>query len=162
MRLLTMATLAAAYVLMGLVTAVLLWQAGGGWGAGLAAAIGVLGLFVAFHALVSSSFGQAELKLDVGRIRDANLIFAEELEKTQLDVTKLSTLMHEEKAKRSQMARPMPRDPPVTMAVLPDRSNREAGVAAGMAISSVAGKSPRPPRTVKPPPERAGRCGTLG
>jgi cyclic-di-GMP phosphodiesterase TipF (flagellum assembly factor) len=48
-------------------------------------------------------FGQAELKRDVGRIRDANIIFAEELEKTQLDVTKLSTLMHEEKAKRSQV-----------------------------------------------------------
>ena len=103
MRLLTMATLSAAYVLMGLVTAVLLWQAGGGWGAGVAAAIGVLGLFVAFHALVSSMFGQAELKRDVGRIRDANIIFAEELEKTQLDVTKLSTLMHEEKTKRSQV-----------------------------------------------------------
>jgi cyclic-di-GMP phosphodiesterase TipF (flagellum assembly factor) len=103
MRLLTMATLSAAYVLMGLVTAVLLWQAGGGWGAGVAAAIGVLGLFVAFHALISSLFGQADIKRDVTRIRDANIIFAEELEKTQLDVTKLSTMMHEEKAKRSQV-----------------------------------------------------------
>ena len=103
MRLLTMATLSAAYVLMGLVSAVLLWQAGGGWGAGVAAAVGVLGLFVAFHALVSSVFGQAEIKRDVVRIRDANLIFAEELEKTQFDLSKLSTLMHEEKAKRSQV-----------------------------------------------------------
>ena len=103
MRLLTMATLSAAYVIMGLVNALLLWQAGGGWGAGVAAAIGVLGLFVAFHALISSLFGQAEIKRDVTRFRDAYIIFAEELEKTQLDVTKLSTIMHEEKAKRSQV-----------------------------------------------------------
>jgi cyclic-di-GMP phosphodiesterase TipF (flagellum assembly factor) len=80
-----------------------LWQAGGGWGAGAAAAVGVLGLLFAVHGLISGSIGQGELKRDVGRIREANLIFAEELEKTQLDLTKLSTLMHEEKAKRSQV-----------------------------------------------------------
>jgi cyclic-di-GMP phosphodiesterase TipF (flagellum assembly factor) len=103
MRLLTMATLSVAYMLMGLLAGVLLWQAGGGWGAGLAVSLGALGLLMAVHALIAGAFGQQSLKRDVGRIRDANLIFAEELEKTQLDVTKLSTLMHEEKAKRSQV-----------------------------------------------------------
>ena len=103
MRLLTMVTLSAAYMLMGLLAGVLLWQAGGGWGAGLAASLGALGLLMAVHAMIAGAFGHQSMKRDVGRIRDANLIFAEELEKTQLDVTKLSTLMHEEKAKRSQV-----------------------------------------------------------
>jgi cyclic-di-GMP phosphodiesterase TipF (flagellum assembly factor) len=103
MRLLTMATLSAAYMIMGLLAGAVLWQAGGGWGAGLAASLGALGVLIAVHAMIAGAFGQQSLKRDVGRIRDANLIFAEELEKTQLDVTKLSTLMHEEKAKRSQV-----------------------------------------------------------
>jgi cyclic-di-GMP phosphodiesterase TipF (flagellum assembly factor) len=103
MRLLTMATLSAAYMIMGLLAGAVLWQAGGGWGAGLAASLGAFGVLIAVHAMIAGAFGQQSLKRDVGRIRDANLIFAEELEKTQLDVTKLSTLMHEEKAKRSQV-----------------------------------------------------------
>ena len=103
MRFLTMVTLSAVYLIMGFVAALVLWQAGGGWGAGAAAAVGVLGLLFAVHALISGTIGQKELKRDVGRIREANLIFADELEKTQLDLTKLSTMVHEEKAKRSQV-----------------------------------------------------------
>jgi cyclic-di-GMP phosphodiesterase, flagellum assembly factor TipF len=100
MKLLTFAITSCAYALLGLVAAVMLWRAGGGWGAGAAAAVGTLGLFVALHALVIGRFAHASIRRDVGRIRDANLIFAEELEKTQDDLAKLSTLVHEEKEKR--------------------------------------------------------------
>jgi cyclic-di-GMP phosphodiesterase TipF (flagellum assembly factor) len=103
MKLLTFAVTACVYALMGIAAAALLWRTGGGWGAGAAAAIGTVGLFLALHALVAGRMAQASIRHDVSRIRDANLIFAEELEKTQDDLAKLSTLVHEETAKRSEV-----------------------------------------------------------
>ena len=102
MKLLTFAVTSCVYAMLGTAAAALLWRAGGGWGAGAAAAVGTLALFVGLHALVTGRFAHASIRRDVGRIRDANLIFAEELERTQDDLAKLSTLVHEEKAQRSQ------------------------------------------------------------
>ena len=101
MKLLTFAVTSCVYATLGMAAAALLWRAGGGWGAGAAAAVGTLALFLALHALVSGRFAIGSIRRDVGRIRDANLIFAEELEKTQEDLAKLSTLVHKEKEKRS-------------------------------------------------------------
>ena len=100
MKFLTFAVTSCVYAALGMAAAALLWRAGGGWGAGAAVAIGTLGVFLALHSLVTGRFAHASIRRDVGRIRDANLIFAEELEKTQDDLAKLSTLVHEEKAKR--------------------------------------------------------------
>ena len=102
MKLLTFAVTSCVYAMLGIAAAALLWRAGGGWGAGAAAAVGTLALFFALHALVGGRFAIGSIRRDVGRIRDANLIFAEELEKTQDDLAKLSTLVHQEKAKRDQ------------------------------------------------------------
>ena len=103
MKFLTFAVTSCVYAALGMAAAALLWRAGGGWGAGAAVAIGTLGVFLALHGLVTGRFAHASIRRDVGRIRDANLIFAEELEKTQDDLAKLSTLVHEEKAKRPQI-----------------------------------------------------------
>ncbi|HEX8570565.1 MAG TPA: EAL domain-containing protein [Caulobacteraceae bacterium] len=102
MKLLTFAVTSCVYAMLGIAAAALLWRAGGGWGAGAAAAVGTFALFFALHALVTGRFAIGSIRRDVGRIRDANLIFAEELEKTQDDLAKLSTLVHEEKATRGQ------------------------------------------------------------
>jgi cyclic-di-GMP phosphodiesterase TipF (flagellum assembly factor) len=100
MRLLTLAFTALAYTCLGLVTAVLLSRMGGA-GAGLAAGLGAVGLGVALHALVGQRMFADSVRHDVNRMRDANLIFADELERTQSDLSALSTIVHEEKQKRS-------------------------------------------------------------
>jgi cyclic-di-GMP phosphodiesterase TipF (flagellum assembly factor) len=102
MRLMTLAFTALAYTCLGLTTAVVLWRMGGGWGAGAAAALGMVGLFVALHAAVTSKLNTDGLRHDVNRVRDANLIFADELERTQNDLAKLGAIVHEEKEKRSK------------------------------------------------------------
>ncbi|MDP8916282.1 MAG: EAL domain-containing protein, partial [Pseudomonadota bacterium] len=50
---------------------------------------------------VAQRFSSESIRHDVNRMRDANLIFADELERTQNDLTALSTIVHEEKQKRS-------------------------------------------------------------
>ena len=79
MRLMTLAFTALAYTCLGLTTAVVLWRMGGGWGAGAAAAIGAVALFVAIHAAVTQRLSTDSIRHDVNRMRDANLIFADEL-----------------------------------------------------------------------------------
>jgi len=101
LRLLTLVFTALAYACFGLTTAVILWRMGGGAGAGFAAALGAVGLGVAVHAIVSQRIFSDSIRHDVNRMRDANLIFADELERTQNDLTALSTIVHEEKQKRS-------------------------------------------------------------
>ncbi|MBW3560605.1 MAG: EAL domain-containing protein, partial [Proteobacteria bacterium] len=103
MRLMTLAFTALAYTCLGLTTAVVLWRMGGGWGAGAAAAIGAVALFVAIHAAVTQRLSTDSMRHDVNRMRDANLIFADELERTQSDLAKLGAIVHEEKTKRSQV-----------------------------------------------------------
>jgi cyclic-di-GMP phosphodiesterase TipF (flagellum assembly factor) len=103
MRLMTLAFTALAYTCLGLTTAVVLWRMGGGWGAGAAAAIGAVALFVAIHAAVTQRLSTDSIRHDVNRMRDANLIFADELERTQNDLAKLGAIVHEEKTKRSQV-----------------------------------------------------------
>jgi cyclic-di-GMP phosphodiesterase TipF (flagellum assembly factor) len=101
MRLMTLAFTALAYTCLGLTTAVVLWRMGGGWGAGTAAALGAVALFVAIHAAVTQRLSTDSIRHDVNRMRDANLIFADELERTQDDLAKLGAIVHEEKTKRS-------------------------------------------------------------
>jgi cyclic-di-GMP phosphodiesterase TipF (flagellum assembly factor) len=102
MRVMTLVFTALAYTCLGLATAVVLWRMGGGWGAGAAAALGAVALFVAIHAVVTQKLSTDGLRHDVNRIRDANLIFADELERTQSDLAKLGAIVHEEKTKRTQ------------------------------------------------------------
>lgn len=101
LRLLTLAFTALAYTCLGLTTAVLLWRMGGGAGAAAAAALGAVGLGVSLHAIVTQRLFADSIRHDVNRMRDANLIFADELERTQNDLSALSTMVHEEKTKRS-------------------------------------------------------------
>jgi cyclic-di-GMP phosphodiesterase TipF (flagellum assembly factor) len=103
MRLMTLAFTALAYTCLGLTTAVVLWRMGGGWGAGAAAALGAVALFVAIHAAVTQRLSSDSIRHDVNRMRDANLIFADELERTQNDLAALGTIVHEERTKRSQV-----------------------------------------------------------
>ena len=71
MRRLTLALLVATYLCLSLIVALSLWRYGGGWGAGVAALVGALGLCFAFHGLIDrfhSNYTNAQQSLQTGNV----------------------------------------------------------------------------------------------
>ena len=80
MRRLTLPLLTASYFSLALILALLLWRNGGGWGAGLAAMVGGLGLCFAFHGLISRAFEVTALRRELEVIRQAHRIMIDQME----------------------------------------------------------------------------------
>ena len=74
MRRLTLALLCGAYLCLALIIALSLWRNGGGWGAGVAALVGGLGLAFAFHGLIEHALTASGLRAEIAAIRDAHRI----------------------------------------------------------------------------------------
>ena len=87
MRRLTLPLLTAGYFSLALILALLLWRNGGGWGAGLAAMVGALGLCFAFHGLISRALETTGLRKELEAIRQAQRILIEQLERVDTRVT---------------------------------------------------------------------------
>jgi cyclic-di-GMP phosphodiesterase, flagellum assembly factor TipF len=81
MRRLTLALLCATYLCLALIVSLTLWRNGGGWGAGVAALVGTLGLAFAFHGLISRALGTAELKTEIEAVREAHRILLDQVER---------------------------------------------------------------------------------
>jgi cyclic-di-GMP phosphodiesterase, flagellum assembly factor TipF len=80
MRKVTGALLAGAYLCLALTAALLLWRGGGGWGAGVAALIGVLALGFALQASVLRAVEAGGLRRELGELRAAHQILADQIE----------------------------------------------------------------------------------
>lgn len=80
MRRLTLGLLCATYVCLSLIVALTLWRNGGGWGAGVAALVGGLGLCFAFHGLIERALDTGAIKSDVEDIREAHRILLGQVE----------------------------------------------------------------------------------
>ncbi len=80
MRRLTLALLCATYVCLSLIVALTLWRNGGGWGAGVAALVGGLGLCFAFHGLIERALESGQLKGEVDAVREAHRILIGQVE----------------------------------------------------------------------------------
>jgi cyclic-di-GMP phosphodiesterase TipF (flagellum assembly factor) len=80
MRRLTLGLLCATYLCLSLIVALTLWRNGGGWGAGVAALVGGLGLCLAFHGLIARALENATIKTDVADIREAHAILLSQVE----------------------------------------------------------------------------------
>src|ERR1051325_4730229 len=80
MRRLTLALLCATYLCLSLIVAFTLWRNGGGWGAGVAALVGGLGLCFAFHGLIARALETGELKGEIDDIREAHKILVDQVE----------------------------------------------------------------------------------
>ncbi|HEX5263456.1 MAG TPA: EAL domain-containing protein [Phenylobacterium sp.] len=80
MRRLTLGLLCGTYLCLSLIVALTLWRNGGGWGAGVAALVGGLGLCFAFHGLIERALEMTALKGEVGDIRDAHRILLDQVE----------------------------------------------------------------------------------
>src|SRR3954468_13480497 len=81
MRRLTLALLCATYLCLALIVSLTLWRNGGGWGAGVAALVGTLGLAFAFHGLITRALGTAELKTEIEAVREAHRLLLDQVER---------------------------------------------------------------------------------
>jgi cyclic-di-GMP phosphodiesterase TipF (flagellum assembly factor) len=80
MRRLTLALLCATYLCLSLIVALTLWRNGGGWGAGVAALVGGLGLCFAFHGLIERALETGQIKSEISAIREAHTILINQVE----------------------------------------------------------------------------------
>ncbi|MDR3513988.1 MAG: EAL domain-containing protein [Caulobacteraceae bacterium] len=80
MRKVTGALLAGAYLCLALTTALLLWRGGGGWGAGVAALIGVLALCFSLQASIARAVESGGLRRELDALREAHQILADQIE----------------------------------------------------------------------------------
>src|SRR3954463_15797966 len=78
MRRLTLGLLCATYVCLSLIVALTLWRNGGGWGAGVAARVGVRGLCFAFHGLIERALETGALKGEIAAVREAHQILIDQ------------------------------------------------------------------------------------
>jgi cyclic-di-GMP phosphodiesterase TipF (flagellum assembly factor) len=80
MRRLTLGLLCATYVCLSLIVALTLWRNGGGWGAGVAALVGGLGLCLAFHGLIARALDAGELRGELDAVKDSQRILIDQVE----------------------------------------------------------------------------------
>jgi len=81
MRRLTLALLCATYLCLSLIVALTLWRNGGGWGAGVAALVGGLGLCFAFHGLIERALETGAIKGEIAAVREAHVILIDQVER---------------------------------------------------------------------------------
>ena len=80
MRRLTLGLLCATYLCLSLIVSLTLWRNGGGWGAGVAALVGGLGLCFAFHGLIERALETGAIRSDVDAVREAHKILLTQVE----------------------------------------------------------------------------------
>src|ERR1700749_2816510 len=81
MRRLTLALLCGAYLCLSLIVALTLWRNGGGWGAGVAALVGGLGLCFAFHGLIERALDAGGMRGDLESLRQAHALLLNQVER---------------------------------------------------------------------------------
>ena len=102
MRKLTLALLSGAYICLSLITALAVWRVGGGAGAGLASAIGALGLCFSLHGLVDRSLDNGQVRGDLTDIRSAHRLLLAEIEKIEARITGVLESTAEDALRRSE------------------------------------------------------------
>ena len=89
MRRLTLGLLCATYLCLSLIVSLTLWRNGGGWGAGVAALVGGLGLCFAFHGLIERALETGAIKGDVENLREAHQILLGQVEALDTRVSEI-------------------------------------------------------------------------
>ena len=103
MRKATLVILTALYITLSLLTAVLVGRGeGAGASVGLATFIAALGLCFAFHALIAMALDNAKLQDEVGAIREANLILADQLERVDQRMNEVVETVTDDALRRSE------------------------------------------------------------
>ncbi|HEV2532233.1 EAL domain-containing protein [Phenylobacterium sp.] len=102
MRRLTLALLCATYLCLSLIVALTLWRYGGGWGAGVAALVGGLGLCFAFHGLIERALETGQIKGEIEAVRDAHRILIDQVERLDARMTEVAETVAETALRRSE------------------------------------------------------------
>jgi len=90
MRRLTLALLCGAYLCLSLIVALSLWRNGGGWGAGVAALVGGLGLCFAFHGLIERALDHGAMRTDLDTLREAHRLLLDQVERLDARVSDMA------------------------------------------------------------------------
>ncbi len=96
MRKAVLALLSGAYLLLATSAAALVWRAGAGWPVGAAVLVGSLGLAFALHSLIGRAAETKALRREIGQVRDAHRLLADQLERTEITLSELHNSIHAE------------------------------------------------------------------
>jgi cyclic-di-GMP phosphodiesterase TipF (flagellum assembly factor) len=96
MRRLTLALLCGAYLCLSLIVAMSLWRNGGGWGAGVAALVGGLGLCFAFHGLIERALETGAIRSDLESLREAHRLLLDQVERLDARVGEVAETVAED------------------------------------------------------------------
>lgn len=96
MRRLTLALLCATYLCLSLIVALTLWRNGGGWGAGVAALVGGLGLCFAFHGLIERALETGAIKGEIAAVREAHSILIDQVERLDARLSSVAEVASED------------------------------------------------------------------
>jgi cyclic-di-GMP phosphodiesterase TipF (flagellum assembly factor) len=101
MRRLTLALLCATYLCLSLIVALTLWRNGGGWGAGVAALVGGLGLCFAFHGLIERALENGAIKGEIEAVREAHKILIGQVERLDARLSEVVETVADDAQRRS-------------------------------------------------------------
>lgn len=102
MRRLTLALLCATYVCLSLIVALTLWRFGAGWGAGVAAFVGGIGLCFAFHGAIERRFEAGTVRGEIEAVRDAHKILLDQVDRLDARVTEVAETVADAALRRSE------------------------------------------------------------
>ena len=102
MRRLTLALLSGAYLCLSLIVALSLWRNGGGWGAGVAALVGGLGLAFAFHGLIERALESGAIRHEINNLREAHGLLIDQIERIDARLADMSRTVSDEAMARSE------------------------------------------------------------
>jgi cyclic-di-GMP phosphodiesterase TipF (flagellum assembly factor) len=103
MRRLTVALLCGAYLCLSLIVALTLWRNGGGWGAGVAALVGGLGLCFAFHGLIERALDNGAVRSDIDSLREAHKLLLDQVERLDARVSQVAEAVEEDASRGEQL-----------------------------------------------------------
>jgi cyclic-di-GMP phosphodiesterase TipF (flagellum assembly factor) len=101
MRRLTLALLSGAYLCLSLIVALAIWRNGGGWGAGVAAFVGGLGLCFAFHGLIERAL-EAGPDRQIAELAEANRILLDQMERLDARISEVVETLADDAMRRSE------------------------------------------------------------
>lgn len=104
MRRLTLTLLCATYLCLSLIVALTLWRNGGGWGAGVAALVGGLGLCFAFHGLIARALDSTAIKGEIDAVREAHKILLDQVERLDARLTQMAEAVETDLSRSEELS----------------------------------------------------------
>lgn len=104
MRRLTLTLLCATYLCLSLIVALTLWRNGGGWGAGVAALVGGLGLCFSFHGLIARAFDSTAIKGEIEAVREAHKILLDQVERLDARVSQMAETVETDLSRSEELS----------------------------------------------------------